>query len=318
MRNLLIFVAIIFVFYLLGFVFKDKNFKADYEFMSFTHSNSYRAVAALIIMLQHVAGGFGVRYFTPLGGIGVAVFLISSGYGLNESYKRYGVCGGGYWQPKIIRVLIPYLIVISACLAYAIVSKNEFEFPYYWYLDFMFLWYLVFYAVIKIPGAYEKKYWILGVTSLAVFLLGNGIRAEQAVSFLVGVLISDHYVEAKKRIVDYRYILVLSMIGILLLGLKQFPLLRSIEDSLIWYGLQLMMKMALAIAILGLTQRLQVLMNNKMILMVGGISYEFYLIHYRLLHLPVMGIGGMMIFLIVTVVASKAINWVTKKAKTCI
>ena len=42
-------------------------------------------------MLQHYAGCKGVRYLTPLGGVGVAIFLVLSGFGLNESFKNNNI-----------------------------------------------------------------------------------------------------------------------------------------------------------------------------------------------------------------------------------
>lgn len=53
--------------------FENKQ-TVDFKFMSVQHTNICRAVAAIIIILQHVSGGFGIRYLTPLGGIGVAIF----------------------------------------------------------------------------------------------------------------------------------------------------------------------------------------------------------------------------------------------------
>lgn len=98
MRNLLVFLFIWFVLYVIGFLIPQKDNK-DFDFMSKSHTNICRGVAAIIIVFQHVAGGFGVRYLTPLGGIGVAIFLILSGYGLNESFKRKGI-GGGIGKQK--------------------------------------------------------------------------------------------------------------------------------------------------------------------------------------------------------------------------
>ena len=92
MKGLVLFLFMLCVAYGMGFIRYEK--KGSYDYMSFEHTNSCRAVAALIIMLQHVAGKFGFRIFTPLGGIGVAIFLILSGYGLNESYKRKKTGGG--------------------------------------------------------------------------------------------------------------------------------------------------------------------------------------------------------------------------------
>ena len=60
MKNLLIFLTLLCLLYLVGFIIREKNVH-KYPFMSFDHSQAYRGIAALVIMLQHVAGGFGVR-----------------------------------------------------------------------------------------------------------------------------------------------------------------------------------------------------------------------------------------------------------------
>ena len=61
-------------------------------------SNSYKGLAILIIILCHAAGKFGQGHFvlfTPLGGIGVAIFLLLSAYGLNESWNKPENVAGG-------------------------------------------------------------------------------------------------------------------------------------------------------------------------------------------------------------------------------
>lgn len=86
MKSMLIFIAIC-----LSAVIIVRHYQGEvqpYQFMSKAHTNIFRGLAAFIIVFQHVGGGFGTRVFTPLGGTGVAMFLIASGYGLNESYKR--------------------------------------------------------------------------------------------------------------------------------------------------------------------------------------------------------------------------------------
>ncbi|MFI3327051.1 MAG: hypothetical protein R3Y35_12910 [Clostridia bacterium] len=94
---------------ILSFEFFSKTNNKNSEFMSFAHADIYRGIATLIIILQHVSGLYGTRLFTPLGGIGVAIFLISSGYGLNESYKKLGDINllkytQKYWKSKLFRV----------------------------------------------------------------------------------------------------------------------------------------------------------------------------------------------------------------------
>lgn len=47
-----------------------------------------RGIAIFLIILSHIIGLFQIRYATPLGGTGVAIFLILSGYGLRESFSK--------------------------------------------------------------------------------------------------------------------------------------------------------------------------------------------------------------------------------------
>ena len=132
MKNLVIFLILLCALWMVGVLFEDKQ-ENDYKFMSVQHTNICRAIAAIIIIIQHVSGGFEIRYLTPLGGIGVAMFLILSGYGLNESYKKKK--SGGYWKKKVVRVLIPYLIVSMVVIGLQILCSFKIEIPYYWYLD---------------------------------------------------------------------------------------------------------------------------------------------------------------------------------------
>ena len=102
-----------------------------------------------------------MNYFTPCGGIGVALFLILSGYGLNESWKKKGL--EGFWKGKILRVWIPYLLWISFVTLY---SKDTFGLDYlldvsllktsYWYIGYLFWWYAIFYVVYKIQNTKYK------------------------------------------------------------------------------------------------------------------------------------------------------------------
>lgn len=69
---------------------KNKNQR---EFSSaFTRDNTtvYKGFAILCIICSHYMNlmGKGVTLFTPLGGIGVSIFLFLSGYGLNESWTN--------------------------------------------------------------------------------------------------------------------------------------------------------------------------------------------------------------------------------------
>ena len=66
-------------------------------------TTTLRGIAILIIMIGHVGvSGFGCRLFNPFGGIGVAMFLFLSGYGLSESFKKNGL--NHFWKKKMMRI----------------------------------------------------------------------------------------------------------------------------------------------------------------------------------------------------------------------
>ena len=66
--------------------------KEKISFLDRSYSQIMKGMAILCVVLCHFMGAFGggVTLFTPLGGIGVAVFLVLSGYGLSESWKFGG------------------------------------------------------------------------------------------------------------------------------------------------------------------------------------------------------------------------------------
>lgn len=47
-----------------------------------------KGIAIFFVVLSHIGNWLDLRYFAPLGGTGVALFLILSGYGLECSYQK--------------------------------------------------------------------------------------------------------------------------------------------------------------------------------------------------------------------------------------
>lgn len=71
--------------------------KCEMKFLDRNSSSVAKGIGILFVMLCHFMSDFGggTVLFTPLGGIGVAIFLVLSGYGLNESWTLGGVPVGG-------------------------------------------------------------------------------------------------------------------------------------------------------------------------------------------------------------------------------
>lgn len=202
-------------------------------------------------------------------------------------------------------------------------SGAEVAVPYYWYLDFMLFWYVVFYLLITIPKMYERRYLVLSVISVITFafcsIIGNGLRAEQAVSFLIGVWLSDNYEKARKWLTNPAVLIALLLVGTALLMMKQIPAIRTQEGGVAWQGIQLVMKTSFAMAFIGGTYLLRKAFNNGFIVFVSGISYELYLVHFRLLSFPPKGFWGMCLFCGLSLLGAWMINQATSglKKKLC-
>lgn len=80
----------IIVFFILAWVICSCLTKRENaDFLSRGSTEAMKGAAILCIVLCHFMGTFGggIVWFTPLGGIGVSVFLMLSAYGLNESWR---------------------------------------------------------------------------------------------------------------------------------------------------------------------------------------------------------------------------------------
>lgn len=252
--------------------------KQQPKFFSFNHTTIAKGVAIMLVVIHHTTCHIGLHYLTPLGGIGVASFLIISGYGLMESYKKKGL--NSFWKNKVIRVMIPYWIIITVFndLSFASYLQQFFFLgPYHWFATFIIGYYIAFYVIQKYVNSPRIKLLVYFSISVSILFLCDNIKAEQAFSFYIGILISQH----KEFIHNHKIkVLFLSIfIGLLFFALKQLPVIRT-YDGTIFYGIiQLLIKLPLGLVVILICQYL----HSKLLLLIGKMSWEIYLIHCSLL-----------------------------------
>lgn len=263
--------------------------KSECEFMSMQYTTIIKGVAILIIMLSHVANLWGVRWFTPLGGIGVAMFLTISGYGLAESYKKTGL--KNYWVKKLINVYFPYAIikaiiilvkilmgakynVVNTLLGFLLIKNLH---AYDWYMGYLFIWYFVFYIVNLVNTDNKKKIWLFVLASIVMFFsFKRNLYAEQAVSFLFGIYLSYYNRNSDKSFLKG---FIFIIIGIAALVLKQLPAIRSLNINVVWNFIQLVNKFCISCGIIYSLYSIIKIINLKLFYYIGIISFELYLIH---------------------------------------
>lgn len=256
------------------------------RFLSCEYTNCLRGIAILLVVLCYTADAFGTRILTPLGGIGVAMFLFLSGYGLSESYKKYGLkC---YWRKKLLRVFIPYFLLQSISALYL----QHFEIiPFilditgikseYWYISYLLQWYIIFYVLYKITSSLSII--LMAIISFLILLFSSEIQAEQAFSFLFGVLASRYYTPINGFIAKKKGIIVLFffLIGTSFLLIKQIPIIREYRGTYIYNLMQCFIKLPLAFVLIISLSYVTLIIKSRILLFFSLISYELYLVHMK-------------------------------------
>lgn len=283
--------------------------KTEINFMDRESTNIMKGVAILCIFMCHMMGTFGdgIVYFTPLGGIGVSIFLVLSAYGMNESWNRVG--SSNWWSKRIIAVIIPYAVV--QCIFYW--PFHEFMlkdflldifcirplYAYGWYLSYLLLWYVIFYTVKKLKVLQKYELSIFFCISIILFftftyLLGSPIRAEQSFSFVFGIIISKM---KDKKIVNIRMMIYFLCIGVIALAFKQLPMIRT-SPRVFYNMVEMFIKIPCGIGVILLTWNLSKKFNMKVFGLIGTIAYELYLIHGYILNYVDLNLSGWIVFLV--------------------
>ena len=128
-----------------------------------------KGVAILLVMVSHVGNdAFRLKFLIPLGAIAVAVFLVLSGYGLMESYTKNGL--SSFWKKRFLRVLLPYFLwmaIYSAFMLFNGIDLHLEDFRY-WFVEYILLWYGIFYFVLRF--AFKYRWFLFIVIAFFLFL----------------------------------------------------------------------------------------------------------------------------------------------------
>lgn len=180
------------------------------------------------------------------------------------------------------------------------------QFALGWYLNYLLLWYIIFWLIHKIPAfAENKKYRVIAfaVVSLALLVYFNftsSIRFEQSFSFLIGILLANYDEELcsdrvkigkhrvmKGEVIRLSYGLIFIFTALVILAVKQLSFVREQSDTvlnIVDLGIKLFSSTGILICVLafdvvkGWFDRLWNLIK-RILTPVGKASFELYLVH---------------------------------------
>ena len=250
-----------------------------------------KGFAILIIMLTHIGEIFGIRYLTPFGSLGVAIFLFCSGFGLEKSFHKKGL--RGFWRKRIITAYFPYLIfeAFGYLFLYESVSLKSVVLdllfidpmhPFGWYMQCLFLYYAAFWIASLIEKNVRLvKYALLLSCALLMFLFFRSLFKQQLLSFIMGVCVANASEKFNGFIKRIGFAVLFLFIGLTTLGLRQFDAVRGMFLP-IYSLIEVIQCTALAIGCIAL---MSIVVDKvkpyfyQSFMFLGLISFDLYLIH---------------------------------------
>ena len=245
-----------------------------------------KGISILMVIFGHIGQVIpGMRLFTPLGAMGVGVFLFCSGYGIEKSYEKHG--RKNYWYKRIINVLVPYIFIELLALplhyhhGFISVLKDLLLIqplhPFGWYMRFLFIWYIIYYISSYIG---KHKMPLLIIAGFVIWALCDSLHAQNAFSFAFGVIIAR--TSLLENIVKPRNVLIGLLLGVLLFLTRDFIKNSNVDQRLLWNTISLLYYLSLIITTI-LAYKLisynRVKLPYKAISLIGVFSYELYLVH---------------------------------------
>lgn len=316
MKYFVFLTVLIFVCYLLGFIKKPEK----YQWMDRNYTTAIKGFSILTVVWAHSGAMLSVGGIQFIAGIGVAQFLMCSGYGLEISYEKNGL--KGFWRKRLLSVCLPFwtvelagLLATGAFFIKTYLLDFCFLKPatgYGWFMGYIVICYLIFYAVKRLIKDRKMQMVVLfgafGIWFVveSVFFANPDmpfLRARQMLSFPVGVLLAINKEKIEWTLTKAKNILILTGGGtmcLLFMAITQLNVVKSLP-YIVSNALALLTCLPIAIGIMAFGKSFGGLFENKMLAMIGTISYEIYLVHAFTLGMIKPSVVSVIAFVVVTV-----------------
>ena len=214
---------LIFGSYLLGFIKKPEK----YQWMDRNYTIAIKGFSILTVVWAHSGAKLSVGGIQFIAGIGVALFLMCSGYGLESSYEKNGLIG--FWRKRLLGVCLPFWVVeLVGMLATGTFSVKTYLLDfcflrpatgYGWFMGYIVICYLIFYAVKKLVKDSRIQTLVLFGAFAIWFVLDSVffanpnmpfLRARQMLSFPAGVLLAVNKDKIERTLTKTKNILILT------------------------------------------------------------------------------------------------------------
>lgn len=275
---------------------KYNGLKIGRDNISLSDTAILKGIAILMVVVGHIGQVIpGLRVFTPLGAMGVGIFLICSGYGIEKSFSKNG--RKHYWYKRLINVWLPYAIIelwalplnwnlgrLAVVEDFLLIAPLH---PFGWYMRYLFVWYILYY-VYSFAGKY--LYILLIATGIIIYMSLDSLYAQNAFSFAIGVGLAR--MSSLDSILKKRYVWIGLVLSVVLFVVRDYTKKHYHDIHLLWNTVSCLYNLALVMtSVIGykVISNAKVKLPYKGLCIIGVFSYELYLIHgyaYQILISP--------------------------------
>lgn len=293
MRLFVFLTLIILLAYICGFAKQ-----IPFQWMDRNYTSAIKGLSIFTILWAHVGAKISIGNIQFIAGIGVALFLICSGYGLEISFEKTGLFQ--FWEKRTLGVCVPFwlvellgLIVTKRFTFQSYILDCAFWKPataYGWFMGYIIICYFLFYFSKVLYGERTNSAGFLLVVFVLWFILESVfwadpnmpfLRARQMLCFPFGVFlaqkrtcIEQHFTKRKSLC----FLLLSGVCCVIFMGLTQLSEIKAMP-YIFSNMMALLTCFPVAVGILILGKNFKFLFKSYTLIFAGTISFEIYLIH---------------------------------------
>ena len=286
------------VFVLIAGAFNTKK-ETTVTLFSKQYTDALKCICCIIVVMVHFPPLYQNRLQDMIGSFAyvcVTLFFMISSYGMQFSCERKSDYLKNFWRNRLVSLLIPCAIInIIAYIASRLIKGSDTSPDILWSIDsyvLILLEYCLWFYIIQLIARKLKitNKWtidgllILGVvgTSLILYLPSGGVEnsplgwSYERYGLIWGIILYRFMPQIKKWLTGNRWSkLVLFLVLSMMLGLAYLK-----YKTVYFYG-EYLLKIVLGLAIIVFLLLVTIgrEYNNRIVVYIGSISYEIYLLH---------------------------------------
>lgn len=272
----------------------------DEDFLAPRITKYEKGIAAILIVIHHLSQK--IEVFGPfviiryIGFILVAIFFFISGYGLTYGVQNKPDYLNSFLRKRILPILIPYWIVNSINIIFYLLKGVVFTPLQYvlsylgfdfitgvWFVTVILLMYIFFWIAFRSKRSYLIfSLCIIGYCIICVsFNLHSSYTASIA-AFVLGSVwhkIEKPIVTWIRRNYYVKLLTCVAVFGIVFLG-RLMLATKGLNNEILQFVLRNLISILFVICVLVVTQKVR--FKGKILVWLGNISYELYMVHFVL------------------------------------